>query len=130
MTVKDAAIQLGVNPKTVRRWIQSGKLQAEKVATGNVIEWMISEEEVEKFKPVSETDHAPVVQPIAAQEQFFTLLESTLTVLKEQLERKDLQIMQLQKQIDELLQSSKISALPARKAPLWKALWTRRAYMD
>lgn len=130
MTVKDAAIKLGVNPKTIRRWIQSGKLKAEKNASGNVTEWIISEEEVQKHQSAQEVIPAKIsFQNHTSQEQLFTLLESTLTALREQLDRKDSQIMYLQKQIDEMMQSSK-RALPARKTSLWKSLLSRKAYMD
>lgn len=131
MTVKDAAIKLGVNPKTIRRWIQSGKLKAEKNTSGNITEWMITEEEIQKHIPSHEVIPAakPQIQAYSSQEQFLALLESTLAALKDQLDRKDMQIIQLQKQIEQLMENSK-KAFPMRKPPLWKALLSRKAYLN
>jgi len=38
LTVPEAAKRVGRNPETVRRWIRSGRLRAQKVGTQHVIE--------------------------------------------------------------------------------------------
>lgn len=41
LTVDDASSRFGVHPKTIRRWIKSGKLNAEKIQTPQGYEWRI-----------------------------------------------------------------------------------------
>jgi len=38
LTVPEAAVRVGRNPETVRRWIREGKLRARRVGTQHVIE--------------------------------------------------------------------------------------------
>jgi excisionase family DNA binding protein len=38
LTVPEAALRVGRNPETIRRWIREGKLRAHKVGTQHVIE--------------------------------------------------------------------------------------------
>jgi len=38
LTVPEAAIRAGRNPETVRRWIRSGRLRAQRVGTQHVID--------------------------------------------------------------------------------------------
>jgi len=38
LTVPEAARQVGKNPETVRRWIRSGRLRAQRVGTQHVID--------------------------------------------------------------------------------------------
>ncbi len=38
LTVPEAALRVGRDPETVRRWIRTGKLRASKVGTQHVIE--------------------------------------------------------------------------------------------
>ena len=38
MTVPEAAVRVGRDPETIRRWIRSGRLRARKVGTQHVIE--------------------------------------------------------------------------------------------
>jgi excisionase family DNA binding protein len=59
LTVPEAARKVGRDPETVRRWIRSGKLRAQKIGTQHVIE----ERDLDDF--VSGNDH--VAMPVAWQ---------------------------------------------------------------
>ena len=48
LSIKEAAARLGVNPKTIRRRIESGELAAEKLEGANGLQWMIRPEALDK----------------------------------------------------------------------------------
>lgn len=48
LTIQDASKILGVAVRTIRFWIQTGKIKAVKNETG--YKWLISMEEVERIK--------------------------------------------------------------------------------
>lgn len=54
LTVPEAARKTGKDPETIRRWIRSGKLRANKVGTQHVI----AEEDLEEL--LADGDSAPV----------------------------------------------------------------------
>src|SRR5438067_5462948 len=52
LTIKEAADQLGVSEKTVRRWIKSGKLHAELVDTEFHRQYCVSTQDVQTANQV------------------------------------------------------------------------------
>lgn len=48
-TKKEAAEVLGVNPKTIERYLLSGKLKGAKFGTGQRGVWKISEDDIQEF---------------------------------------------------------------------------------
>ena len=93
MSIKDAAVALGVVEKTIQRRIESGKLKAEKVDGKWVVEVVI------------DTDQTPVKTPTTAFRtsekppsiEELQHLRSEVKHLRESLSRKDTQIDQLHK---------------------------------
>lgn len=49
LTRKEVADLLRVDPRTVERWLRSGKLKGYKLGSGKTAPWRIDEVEVQKF---------------------------------------------------------------------------------
>ena len=81
MTIAQAATYLDISQRTVRRWIQSGKLHADMVDG----QWCVN----------LESDNEPEGR------QLVTTLSGQIVKLQEQLETKDKQIERLQSSLDQ-----------------------------
>lgn len=49
LTRQEVAAMLRVDPRTVERWLRSGKLKGYKLGDGKTAPWRIDEAEVQKF---------------------------------------------------------------------------------
>lgn len=50
VTVTVAAHEWGVNRRTARRWIETGRVEAEKIAGGKTSAYVLTREEVDRIK--------------------------------------------------------------------------------
>ena len=112
MSIKDAAVALGVVEKTIQRRIESGKLKAEKVDGKWVVE------------VVQDTDQTPVKTPHPAEKppsiEELQHLRSEVKHLRELLLRSDTQIDQLHKLLAKSTNQNDalVAKLPAPRAKL------------
>lgn len=65
-TLKAAAQLAGVHPRTVRRWIKAGRIQASKIRGRHGPSWMLDREQLDALRTMAARDAAPVVEAPAA----------------------------------------------------------------
>ena len=108
-----AAEALGKSPRTILRWIHSGKIPATKVDG----QWQVN---VSDFRLISRTSHDDIMDTVSEMAAEIVDLKEDITLLKSQLEQKDVQIHELHV----LLQQPKQLSEPGKKP--WWAFWRRR----
>lgn len=119
LTTAQAASQLGVDSRTVRRWITEGlrtaggtilRLQARQVRTGRGPEYQIYQHDLEAFKEQRDHDATEgqaagqLARPAAeeSQSQALTTLTASINLLGAELERRTLALSQAQETIERL----------------------------
>ena len=121
LTIAQAARSLGVSPRTVRRFIESGKIQAELVAGPFGQEYQILElppDVPTRTKPVDNTPSQTLSQtPIQVMDIIRELQEKNLA-LAAQLGVATERIRNLE---------SEVRLLVAAKQPWWKRLFAKKA---
>jgi excisionase family DNA binding protein len=134
MTIAEAAVKLDMNPTTVRRWIKTEKLRAEKQVVAGVETWIIDAADLDAFivgrssggrseEPVQPTNAAAavLVERVAG-------LEAMLELLKSQVDHKDQEIRALLSTNARLadqnsdLQQRALPAPAAAKASFWERI--------
>ena len=119
LTISQAAGSLGVSPRTVRRFIKSGKLHAELIPGIFGQEYRILElpPELRKPKPVDSTPIQTTIQaPIQAMDIIRELQEKNMA-LAAQFGAATERIRNLE---------SEVRLLTAARKPWWKRLFTRK----
>lgn len=125
VSISDASNILGVSDKTIRRWIESGKLTAEK----NNGRWMVD---------VDDQDDVQVVYP-NIQVELIETLKGQVEDLKSEIEQKNQQIERQGEQIDHMTQLLAVSQRSIvqlteqnqlllednRKKPFWRRWFSR-----
>jgi DNA-binding transcriptional MerR regulator len=117
LTIQETAAKLGLSMQTVRRWVQSGKLQASQKPTSRGFIWMVDvPEDLLDEEPVEES---PEVQTLR---EMNLLLREDVTQLREELTEKNSQIRELHV----LLQGLQ-AALPSpvSRQHSWWRFWNR-----
>ena len=96
MTIKEAAQRAGVHWRTVFRWIQAGKLQAEKVMKKGVESWEITEADLAACLQANQGHHGGGE---TREVEIPTMIVDTLAVLQAQLSEKDAQLREKDNQL-------------------------------
>lgn len=123
-TVKQAARELQVSPRTVRRWIDSGRLTGQKVVRGNLgMEWRISADSVRRVSADSRGHSSTATARGQPTDMTAELLEEVRSLreegaaYREHLERMTMEIARLREQVQRLLPPAQEEHRP------WWRLW-------
>lgn len=134
MTIKEAAALVGVDPMTIRRWIRTGKLRAEKGNPGGVPTWEIERAELDAYLASRAPDSVSVAggqggggdsvlrERIHGLENVVKALEGQVQTLQGALERRDAETAVL---IATTARLTEARALPTRPG-LWARLFGQR----
>jgi len=117
LTISQAARSLGVSSRTVRRFIKSGKIDAELVPGPFGQEYRILELPAELHKP-KPIDSTPIQTPIQVMDIIRELQEKNLA-LAAQLGAATERIRNLENEV-------RLLAAAKHKQPWWKRLFTRK----
>lgn len=124
-TVKQAARELQVSPRTVRRWIDSGRLTGQKVVRGNLgIEWRISADSVRRVSADSRGHSSTATVRGQPTDMTAELLEEVRSLreegaaYREHLERMTMEIAALREHVQRLLPPAQ-----AEHRSWWRRLW-------
>ena len=145
LTVKQAAQELGISPRTVRQWLRRGKLVGKKVRGKRCREWRVSADSVRRNK--SARDAARGIQdaesaPSGRGNELAALVESLLAEIRslreenaeyrQHLERLTMEIEELREQLLPALPPGEGAESQAKKQPWWLRLfaWRRKTYGD
>lgn len=132
-TVKQAARELGVSARTVRRWLASGRLSGRRDVRGNLgLEWRIDADSVRRVAADVLRGHNPTdmanghptdmaVETLEALASEVRSLREENAAYREHLERLTLEVMALRETVQRLLPP----APEERRRPWWRRLWRR-----
>jgi putative transposase len=138
VSIPEAAQRLRVHERTIRRWLERGELQGEKIPRGQGHVWLVYLDNANDtaIGSVHDSDHDLVngmvqldlgkIQELQARleekDALVAALQGQIADLKAQLSQKDWQIGQILQELGVLRQL----ALPAPKKPgVWRRLWKR-----
>lgn len=82
LTIEEASRRFSVHPKTIRRWIKAGKLNAERVETAQGYEWRIKALESE----LPNAEEEPTQTALARLDRLGTTIESVSSSLGNRLD--------------------------------------------
>lgn len=89
LTTAQAAAQLGVDARTVRRWITERRLKARQVQSGRGPEWQIYQSDLEAFKQGRDRAATEGVEVSLTRAEESQALTTTVQVIASELERRD-----------------------------------------
>jgi len=140
LTVKQAAQELGISPRTVREWLRRGKLVGKKVRGKRCREWRVSADSVRRNK--SARDAARGIQdaesdPSGRGNELAALVESLLAEIRslreenaeyrQHLERLTMEIEELRERLLPALPPGEERQEEADRLPWWRRLFPWRS---